>query len=97
MDHRQHQDDDHNDPDNNFLGRAFSNFQHETSNSISYEVGYPSSRCSKFGFDRNATVLAEYIVKQLYRPPILYRGHYSLAFLFSQSFATHFFRGPPLA
>ena len=96
MKHGGHHDDDHDDIDNNFLGQAFSHFQHEAG-SIIYEPTSSVFQCSKFGIDKEAILVTQYVIRQLYKPPIIHREHFSFAFTSSSYSASSLFRGPPMS
>jgi hypothetical protein len=92
-----HHDDDHNDLDNNFLGEAFSHFQHDAGSTILYETPSPSFQCSKFSIDQDVFLLTCYVVRQFYKPPLISIEPSSIIFLSSILSAVHLFRGPPVA
>lgn len=95
--HQATHDDDHNDIDQNFLGQAFSHFQHEQGSTINYETASPDYNCSKVNFDQNTFLLVQYIVQVLHKPPIKHPEPYSTHFTSSSYSVTALLRGPPVA
>ena len=91
-----HHDDDHDDADNNFLGRAFSYFQHGSSGFV-YQYASQSFQYSKFSIDKEAVLITQYFIGQLFKPPLEHSAHYLLAFTSSCYSASGLFRGPPAA
>lgn len=93
-----HQDDDHSDDvDNNFLGQAFSHFQHENNSGVTYQTASTTFQFSKIAIDKEAILLTQYVIRQLFKPPIIHRQHPSFAFTSSTYSASSLFRGPPAA
>ncbi|MDQ6763469.1 MAG: hypothetical protein M3015_12685 [Bacteroidota bacterium] len=90
-------DGDHDDIDNNFLAHAFSHFQHGSATTIIYENTSSVFQASKFCIDKEALLFTQYVIGQLYKPPIIHGKHYSFAFTPSNYSASCLFRGPPLA
>lgn len=96
----QHQgspDDDHEDIDHDFLGEAFSHFQHEQDSGIVYETASTVYQYSKVNLDKDTYFLVQYIVQVLHKPPIEHPEPYP--FNFSSSFysVTSLLRGPPVS
>jgi len=92
-----HDDDDHDDLDNNFLAQAFSHFQHESNGGITYQAASQTFQCSKFSIDKEEILFTQYVIRQLFKPPIIHREHYSFAFTPAGYSASGLFRGPPMA
>ena len=92
-----HHDDDHDDLDNNFLGQAFSHFQHESGSGITYQTASPTFEGSKFSLDKEAVLFTQYVIRQLYKPPIIHRSQPTFTFVSSCYSFTGLFRGPPMA
>lgn len=92
-----HHDDDNDDVENNFLSQIFSHFQHESNNVITYQTASPTFQCSKFSIDKEAILFTQYVIRQLFKPPITQREHFSFAFTPSIYSASSLFRGPPMA
>jgi hypothetical protein len=97
MQHGDHDDDDHNDIDHNFLGKAFSHFQHESGSTITYETASSSFQGSKFSVDKDAIFFTQYVISQIFKPPIIYGEHSLFALICSPFLNTSLFRGPPVA
>jgi hypothetical protein len=95
--HSNQHDDDQDDLDNNFLGQAFSHFQHESNNGITYQTASPTFQCSQFSIDKEAVLVTQYFIRQLFKPPIIHKEHSSFAFTPSAYSASSLFRGPPMA
>ena len=91
-----HNDDD-DDLENNFLGQAFTHFQHENNSSVTYQTASLNFQCSKFAIDKEAILLTQYVIRQLFKPPTIHSPHYSFAFTPSTYLASSLFRGPPMA
>ena len=92
-----HHDDDHDDLDNNFLGQAFSHFQHESGSGITYQTASPAFQSVKHSIDKEAVLITQYFITQLFKPPIIHREHFSFSFTPSAYSASSLFRGPPMA
>ena len=92
-----HHDDDHNDIDHNFLGEAFSHFQHDSGGAIVYVTTSSTYEISKISIDKDVVLYTCYIIKLLYKPPIVYyqTPAATLSFLFYLN--SGLFRGPPMA
>ena len=88
-------DNDHDDADNNFLSRVFSNFQHASSGSI-YHSTSPTFKYSKFNIDKQVVLITEYFIRQLFKPPIKHFEHNFFTFIPSNYTASNLFRGPPI-
>ena len=95
--HSDHHDDDHDDLDNNYLGHLFSHFQHESNNGITYQTASPTFQCLQFSIDKEAILVTQYFIRQLFKPPIKHREHTPFAFTPSNYSASCLFRGPPMA
>lgn len=95
--HNSHHGDDHDDIDHDFLGHAFSYFEHEKEGSIIYETASPSFECSKVSFDKDAVLLVNYIIRQLHKPPLIHKEVPSITFTLSFYSNSRLFRGPPMA
>jgi len=91
-----HHDDDHDDLDNNFLEQAFSHFQHESNGGITYQSASPTFQCSKFSIDKEAILFTQYFVRQLFKPPIIYKEDFLFTFTLPDYSASSLFRGPPM-
>ncbi len=87
--------DDHNDIDHNFLGEAFSNFQHEKDNTIIYENVFFENLYSKVHFDKETLLIVLHIVQIIYSPPPDYSETGSDFFTPSSSTFISQLRGPP--
>ncbi len=95
--HQGSHDDDHGDIDHNFLGEAFSHFQHEAGSGIVYETTSPVYQYSKVNLEKGAFFLVHYIVEVLHKPPLKHPEPYP--FNFSSSFysVASLLRGPPVS
>jgi hypothetical protein len=96
MQHSNH-DDNQDDLNNNFLGQAFSHFQHESNNGITYQTASSTFQCSQFSIDKEAVLITQYFIRQLFKPPIIHKEHSLFAFTPSTYSASSLFRGPPMA
>ena len=92
-----HHDDDHDDLGDNYLGQVFSHFQHDSNSGVTYQTASPTFKCSKIAIDKEAILFTQYVIRQLFKPPIIHRPHYSFAFTPSTYSASSLFRGPPVA
>lgn len=92
-----HPDDDHDDIDNNFLAKAFSHFQHGGNGGLTYQTSSPTFQYSKLSIDEETILFTQYYIRQLLKPPIQFRAHFSFAFTPSNYLASSLFRGPPVA
>jgi hypothetical protein len=93
--HNSSYDNEHDDIDDNFLGQAFSHFQHDRVNGIVYETAAPILQCSKASFDKDTVLFVHYIIKLLHKPPLIYNEYSSFSFTISSWSPTYLFRGPP--
>ncbi len=88
--------DDHEDIDNNFLGQAFSHFQHEQGGTVTYETASADYQCAKVNFDKKTFFLVQYIVQVLYKPPLKHAESPPFHFTFTSFTVTSLLRGPPV-
>ncbi len=95
--HQGSHDDDHEDIDHDFLGEAFSHFQHEQEGGIVYETASPVYQYSKVNLEKGAFFLVEYIVEALHKPPLKHRDLYTINFTSSSYVVTSHLRGPPVS
>ncbi len=95
--HQDSHDDDHEDIDHDFLGEAFSHFQHEGGGNIVYETSSPVYQYSKVNLEKGAFFLVEYIVEALHKPPLKHQGLYKINFSSSSYSAARLLRGPPVS
>ncbi len=95
--HQGSHDDDHGDIDHNFLGEAFSHFQHEAGSNIVYETASPVYQYLNVNLEKGAFILVEYIVEALHKPPLKHRELYPINFLPSSYSITSLLRGPPMS
>ena len=95
--HQGSHDDDHEDIDHNFLGQAFSHFQHEQGGNIVYETASPVAQYSKVNVDKDTYLLVQYIVQVLHKPPLKHPETYPFYFLSSSYSVTSPLRGPPVS
>ncbi len=95
--HQTSHDDDHEDIDHNFLGQAFSHFQHEQGGNIVYENTSPVAQYSKVNLDKDTYFLVQYIVQELHKPPLKHPEPYPFNFSSSSYSDTRLLRGPPVS
>ena len=88
--------DDDDDTGHNFLGRAFSFFQHDKGNTVVYEASSPTYQSQKISIDKDVLPLVQYFVRKLYEPPLIHADNYLFSFTFSSYSDTNLFRGPPV-
>ena len=93
--HQPSHNDDHDDIDHNFLGEAFSHFQHEQGGTVTYETASLDCQCSKVNFDKNTLLLVQFIVQVLHKPPLKHPEPYPIHFTPSSYSAVTLLRGPP--
>ncbi len=89
-------DEDHDDIDHDFLGQAFSHFQHEQGRNIVYETATPDFQCLKVNFDKDTFLLVQYIVQVLHKPPIKHPEPSPIYFASSSHPVANILRGPPV-
>ena len=73
-------DDDSNDFDGNPLSQAFGSFRHDGAGTVVYESALSTFHCSHSCVDREAVLVTQYFIRQLFKPPIIQREHSSFAF-----------------
>ncbi|MEP7231630.1 MAG: hypothetical protein ABI691_15320 [Ginsengibacter sp.] len=95
--HHGSHDDDHGDIDHDFLGQAFSHFQHAQGSGIVYETASPVYQYSKVDVDKDTYFLVQYIVQILHKPPLKHPESYPFIFSSSSYFVTSLLRGPPVS
>lgn len=95
--HQPSNDDDHDDTDHNFLGDAFSHFQHQKGSTAAYETTSSDCQCSKVNVDEHTFLLVQYIVQVLHKPPTKHPEPYPKHFTSSSYSVTTLLRGPPVA
>ncbi len=95
--HQGSHDDDHEDIDHNFLGQAFSHFQHEQGSGIVYETASPVYQYSKVNLNNDTYFLVQYIVQILHKPPLKHPEPYPFNFSSSSYSVTSLLRGPPVS
>ncbi|MEP7231108.1 MAG: hypothetical protein ABI691_12695 [Ginsengibacter sp.] len=95
--HQGSHDDDHEDIDHDFLGEAFSHFQHEAGSNIVYETASPVYQFSKVNLEKGSFFLVAYIVEALHKPPLKHRELYTINFSSSSYSGTSLLRGPPVS
>jgi len=95
--HQGSHDDDHDDIDQNFLGQAFSHFQHPQGNTVVYETASNGYQSTKVNFDKHTFFLVQYIVQVLHKPLLQHTEPYPIYFTSSAYSVTSLLRGPPAA
>lgn len=90
-----HHDDDHEDINDNYFGQVFSHFQHESRGGVTYQTASPTFQCSNVSVDKDAVLITQYVIRQLFKPPIIHIEHPSFIFGSSHYSATPLLSGPP--
>lgn len=83
------------DPDHDLLERAFSFFQHDPSNGITYEAASPTFDGAKVSIAKDVLLVVHQMLQVLYAPPLVHSEHYLPPFSFSFYSVAHLYRGPP--
>jgi hypothetical protein len=88
---------DQDDIDDNFLGQAFSHFQHEQSSTLVYETVSADYHCSKVIIDKGTVLFVQFILQAIHKPPIEHPPIYPVRLTPQFGNSADFLRGPPSA
>jgi hypothetical protein len=85
----------HEDTDDNFLGQAFSQFQHEQTSTIIFETVFGVYHCPKVNIDKGTVLFVQFILQTIHRPPIEHPDIYPVHLIPQFYTSADFLRGPP--